>query len=131
MDIIGGPQQGNLQVIASPGMARRRGKAVGTIELVADDPGPDAMRAAVRKDLHGALRGRRTAEVSALREHVAAIDSAQAVQAPAVPERTDRTGGSEGLRGGCRVRVSEAEAVRAKVDVMRRYRISRVQGTCE
>lgn len=68
-----------------------------------------AMRAMLRADLVTAMKSRRTEAVSALRTAIAAIDNAQAVEAPDTPAQTQVT--SEHV-AGARAGVGSTEAAR-------------------
>ena len=71
------------------------------------DGGPQALREALRRDLARAMKARETDAVSALRTVIAAIDNAEAVQAPDEGPAT-----TSGHIAGARPGLGAAEAAR-------------------
>ena len=72
-----------------------------------DDPGPQALRDALRRDLASAMKARDPDAVSALRTVIAAIDNAEAVP---VPDESPAT--TSGHVAGARAGLGAAEAAR-------------------
>jgi len=72
-----------------------------------DDPGPQALRDALRRDLASAMKARDADAVSALRTVIAAIDNAEAVP---VPDESPAT--TSGHVAGARAGLGAAEAAR-------------------
>ena len=90
----------------------------------ARDSGPQALRAAIRRDLVSAMKARQPDAVAALRAAIAAIDNAEAVPAP----QTGQAATSSHI-AGARAGLGAAEAARRDLSDSEQQAILRDQLT--